>query len=100
MIIRIFKSFELSGMAFSLDKHCCWVHFKAKTGELAVVACLSIIFELYVTESTKTGLIAYRQVLRKAGFNYLKCCSSPMAEATSIEFSHIIQQCLTFKTIL
>ena len=54
----------------------------------------------YVTESTKTGLIAYRQVLRKAGFNYLKCCSSPMAEATSIEFSHIIQQYLTFKTIL
>jgi len=45
----------------------------------------------------KTGLIAYRQVLRKAGFNYLKCCSSPMAEATSIEFSHI-QQYPTFKT--
>ena len=44
----------------------------------------------YVTESTKTGLIAYRQVLRKAGFNYLKCCSSPMAEATSIEFSHTL----------
>ena len=53
-----------------------------------------------VTESTKSGLIAYRQVLRKASFNYSKCCSSPMAEATSIEFSHIIQQCLTFKTIL
>ena len=35
----------------------------------------------YVTESTKTGLIAYRQVLRKAGFNYSKCCNSPMAEA-------------------
>jgi len=28
--------------------------------------------------------------------NYSKCCSSPMAEATSIEFSHIIQQYLTF----
>ena len=28
----------------------------------------------------KTGLIAYRQVLRKAGFNYSKCCSSPMCE--------------------
>jgi len=42
--------------------------------------------------------IAYRQVLRKAGFNYSKCCSSPMAEATSIEFSHIIQQYLTFKS--
>ena len=47
----------------------------------------------------KTVLIAYRQVLRKAGFNYSKCCM-PMAEATSIEFSHIIQQYLTFKTIL
>ena len=53
-----------------------------------------------MTESTKTGLIAYRQVLRKAGFNYSKCCGSPMAEATSIEFSHVIQQYLTFKTIL
>jgi len=36
-------------------------------------------------------LIAYRQVLRKASFIYFKCCSLPMAEATSIEFSHIIQ---------
>ena len=55
----------------------------------------------FVTESTKTaGLKAYRQVLRKAGFNYSECCSLPMAEASSIEFSHIIQQYLTFKTIL
>ena len=61
---------------------------------------MSEVSPLYVTESTKTGLIAHRQVLRKAGFNYSKCCSSPMAEATSIEFSHIIQQYLTFKTIL
>jgi len=54
----------------------------------------------FVTESTKTGLLAYRQVLRKAGFNYSECCSSPMAEATlSTEFLHIIQY-LTFKTIL
>ena len=53
-----------------------------------------------VTESTKTGLIAYRQVLRKAGFNYSKCGTSPMAEAKSIEVSHIIQQCHTFKPIL
>ena len=52
----------------------------------------------YVTESTKTSLTANRQVLRKAGFNYLKCCSLPMAEATSIEFSHM--QLLTLKTIL
>ena len=58
------------------------------------------VWLLYVTESMKTSLIAYRQVLRKAGFNYSKCCSSPMAEATSIEFLHIIQQYLTFKTIL
>ena len=50
-----------------------------------------------MTESTKTGLIAHRQVLRKAGFNYSKCCSSPMAEATSIEFSYIIQQHLLLK---
>ena len=55
---------------------------------------------VYVTESTKTGLIAYRQILRKAGFNYLKCCSSSMAKAMSTEFSHFIQQFLTFKTIL
>ena len=48
----------------------------------------------------KTGLIAYRQVLRKVGFNYIKCCSSPMAEATSIKFSHMMQKFLTFKTIL
>ena len=54
----------------------------------------------FVTESTKTLLIAYRQVLRKASFNYSKCCSLPMAEAASIEFSHIIQQYITFKTIL
>jgi len=50
-----------------------------------------------VTESTKTGLIAFREVLREAGFNYSKCFSLPMAEATSIEFSHIMQQYLTFK---
>ena len=50
-----------------------------------------------VTEFMKTGLIAYRQALRKAGFNYSKCCSSPMAEDTSIKFSHIIQQYLTLK---
>jgi len=37
-----------------------------------------LLLLLYVTESTKTGLIAYRQVLRKAGFNYSKCCSLPM----------------------
>ena len=49
-------------------------------------------------QQDQTGLIAYRKVLRKAGFNYSKCCSSPMAEATSIEFSHIIQLYLTFKT--
>ena len=27
--------------------------------------------KIYVTESMKTGLIAYRQVWRKGGFNYL-----------------------------
>jgi len=51
----------------------------------------------YVTESMKTGLKAYRQ---QAGFNYSKCRSSPMADGTIIEFSHIIQQYLIFKTIL
>ena len=67
------------------------------TSESSILVTESSIF---VTESTKTSLIAYRQALRKAGFNYSKCCSSPMAEATSIEFSHIIQQYLTFKSIL
>ena len=36
---------------------------------------------IYVTQSGKTGLIAYLKVLRNAGFKYLVCCSSPMVEA-------------------
>ena len=39
-----------------------------------------------VTESTKTGLIGYRNALRKASFNYLKCCSSPIAETGITNF--------------
>ena len=82
---------ELRGMAILWGQHCYWVYFIGKIGELAVLVCLSIIFKLYATESTKTGLIAYRQALRKAGFNYLNCWSLPMAEATTTEFSHITQ---------
>ena len=55
----------------------------------------------YVTESMKAGLIAFRQVLRKVGFNYLKCCSLPMAEAMCTEFHTWYNSSgLTFKTIL
>jgi len=65
----------------------------------SVTACymcaLFIWQSIIVTEPKKTGHIACRQVLRKAGFNY---CSLPMAEAMSTNFSHIIQQFLTFKT--
>ena len=53
-----------------------------------------------MTEPTKNGLIAYTKVLRKAGSNYFKCCHLPMAEGTSTEFSDIMQQFLTFKTVL
>jgi len=53
----------------------------------------------FVTGSMKNGLIAYTQVLKKAGLNYLKCCSSPMTGIMSTNFSHIIQQFLTLKTI-
>ena len=59
-----------------------------------------IFLNTFVTGSAKAGLIAYRKVLRKTGFNDLKCCSLPLAEAMSTEFSHIIQLFLTFKTIL
>ena len=52
---------------------------------------------IIVTESMKTGLIAYRQVLKKAGYNYSKCCSPPMAEATRKQFSHIMQHTLPLK---
>ena len=55
--------------------------------------------EPYVTGSMKNGLIAYRQVLRKPGVNYLKCCSSPKTGIISMNFSHIMQQFLTLKTI-
>ena len=62
------------------------------------VNCLcSVEVTVYVTESTKTGLIAYRQVLRKVGFNYSKCCSSLMAEATSIEFHTLYNNTLLLK---
>ena len=50
----------------------------------------------------ENGLIADRQVWRKVGFHYLKCCSLPIAEATNTNFSHNIQHFLTctFKTVL
>ena len=67
----------------------------AKIGELAILVCLGVILQLYVTESTKNGLIAYRKVLRKPGLNYLKGSSSPMTGLFNTNFSHIIQQFLT-----
>ena len=46
---------------------------------------------IYVTQSGKTGLIAYLKVLRNAGFKYLVCCSLPMVEAMCTKFSHIFR---------
>ena len=45
---------------------------------------------IYVTWSNKMGLIAHSQVLRYNGFNFSKCCSSPMKVATHIRFSHYL----------
>ena len=42
---------------------------------------------LFVTQSGKTGLIAYFKVSRNAGFKYLVCCSSTMVEAMCTKFS-------------
>ena len=52
-----------------------------------------------VTQSGKTGLIAYLKVLRNAVFKYLVCCSSPMVEAMCTKFSHVLHQFLTFHSI-
>ena len=54
---------------------------------------------LIVTQSGKTGLIAYLKVLRNAGFKYLVCCSLPMVEAMCTKFSHVLHQFLTFQSI-
>ena len=58
----------------------------------------NVIFT-YVTQSGKTGLIAYLKVSRNAGFKDLVCCSSPMVEAMCTRFSHVLHQCLTFQSI-
>ena len=49
-----------------------------------------IYIYIYVTQSDKTGLIAYLKVSRNAGFKYLVCCSSPMVEAMRAKFSHVL----------
>ena len=54
---------------------------------------------LYVTESGKTGLMAYFKVSGGNDFKYLKCYSLPMVLATCRNFSHIIEQCITFQII-
>ena len=53
------------------------------------------VFAQWVTN----GLIAYRRVLKKAGLNYLICCSLKMTEIISTNFSHDIQKFLTFNPI-
>ena len=53
----------------------------------------------YVTQSGKTGLIAYLKVSRNTGFKYLVCCSSQMVEAMCTKFSHVLYQFLTFHSI-
>ena len=52
-----------------------------------------------MTQSGKTGLIAYLKVSRNGGFKYLVCCSSPMVEAMCTKFSHVLRQFLTFQCI-
>ena len=54
---------------------------------------------IYVTQSGKTGLIAYLKVSRNTGFKYFVCCSSPMVEAMCTKFSHVLHQFLTFQSI-
>ena len=54
---------------------------------------------LIVTQSDKTGIIAYLKVSRNAGFKYLVCCSSPMVEAMCTKFSHVLHQFFTFQSI-
>ena len=58
----------------------------------------NVIFT-YVTQSGKTGLIAYLKVSRNADFKDLVCCSSPMVEAMCTRFSHVLHQFLTFQSI-
>ena len=58
-----------------------------------------ILVHIIVTQSGKTGLIAYLKVSRNAGFKYLVCCSSPMVKAFCTKFSHVLHQFLTFQSI-
>ena len=62
-------------------------------------SCAFKMIGTYVTQSDKTGLIAYLKVSRNAGFKYLVCCSLPMVEAMCTNFSHVLQQFLTFQSI-
>ena len=52
-----------------------------------------------MTQSDKTGLIAYLKVWRNAGCKYFVCCSSPMVEAMCTKSSHVLHQFLTFQSI-
>ena len=65
-------------------------------------ACISKLSQdnyTYVTQSRKTGLIAYLKVSRNAGFKHLMSCSLPMVEAMCTKFSHVLHQFLTFQSI-
>jgi len=71
-----------------------WVGFFGKTPH-------TLMIPIYVIESTKTGLIAYRKILRKAGLIIQSVVARQWLKLRAcVEFSHIIQQFLTFKTIL
>ena len=72
---------------------------------LWIIAEISITFNLGGSKSLNFARASPSQKLTNSVCtqrlpNYSKCCSSPMAEATSIEFSHIIQQYLTFKYMI
>ena len=54
---------------------------------------------IIVTQSGKTGLIAYLKVSRNGGFKYLVCCSLPTVEAMCTKFSYVLHQFLTFHKI-
>ena len=73
----------------------CFVSFTGKSGfrKRENLSCV------YVTQSGKTGLIAYLKVSRNAGLKYLVCCSSPTVEAMCTKFSHALHQFLTFQSI-
>jgi len=66
---------------------------------LLISRLVSNIPPKYVTDSGKSGLIAYFKVSRKHGFKYLKCYSSPMPVATCMNFLHVLQKYVTFQII-